>query len=71
MKQRITYLLPEGSQAEPADVKVDKDSLNFSRADEADEEWRLTLGINDLPEEVRSCHIMFCAVLVLNRGRSN
>ena len=52
MKQRITYLLPDGSGLDPADIKVQNDSLEFTRTAEAAEEWRLTLGFNDLPEEV-------------------
>lgn len=53
MKQRITYLLPEGTGIGPADINVGNDSLDFTHAGEAGEEWRLTLGLNDLPEEVR------------------
>ena len=52
MRQRITYILPEGSNVHRADLKVSNDSLNFTKAGEAAEEWRLTLGLDDLPEEV-------------------
>ena len=52
MKQRITYILPDGSNVHRADLKVSNNSLYFTKADEAAEEWRLTLGLDDLPEEV-------------------
>ena len=52
MKQRITYFLPEGNRVDPADITVENDSLNFTKAHEAAEEWRLTLGLQDLPDEV-------------------
>lgn len=52
MKQRITYVLPEGIDLSPADIEVDAESLNFTKADQAAEEWRLTLGFGDLPDEV-------------------
>lgn len=52
MKQRITYFLPEGNRVDQADIKVEKDSLKFTRAHEAAEELRLTLSLDDLPDEV-------------------
>ena len=52
MKQRITYFLPEGKRVDPADIHVENDSLNFTKAHEAAEEWRLTLSLDDLPDEV-------------------
>lgn len=55
MKQRITYFLPEGNRVDSANIEVKKDSLNFTRAHEAAEEWRLTLSLSDLPDEVISC----------------
>lgn len=53
MKQRITYFLPEGKRVDPEDVHVGSDTLNFTKAHEAAEEWRLTLSLHDLPDEVR------------------
>jgi hypothetical protein len=55
MKQRITYFLPEGNRVDRTDIEVKKDGLNLTRAHEAAEEWRLTLSLNDLPDEVTSC----------------
>lgn len=52
MKQRITYLLPEGDRVESSSIKVENDSLHFARAKEAAQEWRLTLGWEELPGEV-------------------
>ena len=52
MKQRITYFLPEGKRVDPADIRVENDSLNFTKTHEAAEEWRLTLSLDDLPDEV-------------------
>jgi hypothetical protein len=64
MKQRITYFLPEGNRVDPADIQVEHDSLNFTKAHEAAEEWRLTIGLPDLPDEVGIClvvqHQEFC-----------
>lgn len=52
MKQRLTYFLPEGSGIDPSDIKISEDSLNFTKAAQASEEWRLTRGPGELPEEV-------------------
>lgn len=52
MKQRITYLLPQGSGISSTDIEVGEDHLKFSRAHEAHEEWRLTLALHELSEEV-------------------
>jgi hypothetical protein len=58
MKQRITYFLPEGNRVDSADIEVKDDSLNFTKAREAAEEWRLTLGLQDLPDEVGICLVI-------------
>ena len=52
MKQRITYLVPRGDGVNPEDIQVTKDSVHYKRADQAAEEWRLTLEINDVPQGV-------------------
>lgn len=53
MKQRITYILPEGAGISAAHIDVKPDSLRFSKASEALQEWRFTLGPDELPVEVR------------------
>ena len=52
MKQRITYFLAQGNRVDSTDINVKNDSVNFTKAHEAAEEWRLTLSLNDLPDEV-------------------
>ncbi|KAK3048896.1 protease B nonderepressible form [Extremus antarcticus] len=49
MKQRITYLLPEGHRADAEDIEIDSDSLKYTKAGQAAEEWRITLGWDELP----------------------
>lgn len=51
MRQRITYLLPVGSDNNPADIKVSDVSLTHPHQN-AVEERRITLGLSDLPKEV-------------------
>lgn len=53
MKQRITYILPEGTGISAGDIDVKSDSLHFAKAGEAVQEWRFTLGLDELPLEVR------------------
>lgn len=52
MRQRITYLLPEGTGIDPADIQVSKDELKYSKIEQAAEERRITLGLSELPEDV-------------------
>lgn len=52
MKQRITYLLPDGSNVDPSAIKIQDESIDFVLADRAVEEWRLTLELDELPDEV-------------------
>ncbi len=52
MKQRLTYLLPAGTGITPSDIKVVDDTFSFAKADQASEEWRVTLGWDELPDEV-------------------
>ena len=66
MKQRVTYLLPESHGVDYADIKVGANGLDFLRADKAAEEWRLTLGLNDLPDEVSRLSSTFAKDRLLN-----
>lgn len=52
MKQRITYLV-RGTQGgvDPATLVVSKDSLKVPGIDAA-KEWRITVGVKELPREV-------------------
>lgn len=52
MKQRLTYLLPANSNLVPSDLSVKADRLDFAKAPQAHEEWRVTLGLHELPDEV-------------------
>lgn len=52
MKQRITYILPPGTGLSASDIAVEHDSLSFAKAGLAVEEWRFTLGLAELPDEV-------------------
>ena len=52
MKQRITYFLPAGSNVDPSDIKLQDESIDFVQADRVVEEWRLTLKLDELPNEV-------------------
>lgn len=52
MKQRRTYLLPSGSNLHVNDLAVTSDSLTFAKAQNAVEEWKFTLGMEELPDEV-------------------
>lgn len=52
MKQRTTFLLPQGDDINPKDIKVGSDHLNFTKAHRADVENRITLSLNELPDDV-------------------
>ena len=53
MKHRITYLVHDGeSIPDPENIKVTKDSVAVPPVGAA-EEWRVTMGLEDLPQEVR------------------
>ena len=52
MKQRVTYLLPEGNAVNPNDITIGSRGLTYSNIDQASAEWRLNLGLSELPEEV-------------------
>lgn len=53
MKHRITYLLHGADDAvDPKKLDVKKDSLRVPKLDAA-KEWRATIGVSDLPQEVR------------------
>jgi len=52
MKHRVTYLLHEGEPGvDPASLEVEEDRLEVPEL-RAAREWRTTLGLNELPEEV-------------------
>jgi hypothetical protein len=52
MKQRITFIQPEGTGIDPNGIHVNPDTVVFSNARSAALEKRLTLGLEDLPAEV-------------------
>ena len=54
MKQRITYLLPPGTGLQADDIHLKDESLSFAKARHAVEEWKFTLGVEELPDEVFS-----------------
>jgi len=53
MKQRITYLQPKGTGIDPAAIHLNPDSLVFSNAHNAALEKRVTVGLSELPTEVK------------------
>lgn len=54
MKQRITYLLPVGSNIDPEKIEVSKDQLKLPLSESVAEQKRVTVGLSELPEEVGS-----------------
>ena len=52
MRQRITYLLPNGTGVDPADITVGDTELTYAQAHNATEERRITVGFDELPKEV-------------------
>ncbi len=54
MKQRITYLLPEGSTLTPDDIVLSENGVNVSTAEPPAIEKRVTAGLSELPTEVGS-----------------
>ncbi|KAF2226533.1 PIG-X [Elsinoe ampelina] len=54
MKERITYLLADGEPGvNPADVLVAEDAIQLPGILAA-KEWRITIGVDQLPEEVQA-----------------
>lgn len=53
MKQRITYLLRDAGGVDPATLAVGDDSLKIPGLKGA-KEWRVTVGVKELPKEVRT-----------------
>ncbi|KAK5706683.1 protease B nonderepressible form [Elasticomyces elasticus] len=54
MKQRITYLLPLGTDYDPANIHIGPDSVNITNTAEAPAiEKRVTAGLSELPAELR------------------
>ncbi|KAI5364814.1 Putative glycosylphosphatidylinositol-mannosyltransferase I, PIG-X/PBN1 [Septoria linicola] len=54
MRQRITYILPEGTGVDPADINTGKDHLTFAKANNAAVERRITLGLIELPHLIQA-----------------
>lgn len=65
MKQRITYLLPEGTKINPEDIHITTNALTYADAKNAALEKRLTAGLSELPSEVHCIHDDRC---LSNRG---
>jgi hypothetical protein len=57
MKQRVTFIKPEGTGIDPNGIHVNPDTVVFNNARTAALEKRLTLGLEDLPAEVSIFHI--------------
>jgi hypothetical protein len=57
MKQRVTFIKPEGTGIDPSGIHVNPDTVVFNNARTAALEKRLTLGLEDLPAEVGIFHI--------------
>jgi hypothetical protein len=57
MKQRVTFVKPEGTGIDPNGIHVNPDTVVFNNARTAALEKRLTLGLEDLPAEVSIFHI--------------
>lgn len=62
MKQRVTYLLPEGSNIAPDEIKIEKDALIYTNAKDAALEKRVTVGLSELPDEVRALLFIYSSV---------
>ena len=60
MKQRVTYLLPEGTKINPEDIAITKNALTYANAKNAALEKRLTAGLSELPLEVHCNHDDCC-----------
>lgn len=59
MKQRITYVVKNPDDFTPEQLEVGKDArgpLFGVKGIEAAKEHRITLGLDELPEEVRNNH---------------
>ncbi|UJO19522.1 uncharacterized protein CLAFUR5_06657 [Fulvia fulva] len=54
MRQRITYLLPNGTGVDPADITVSDTELKYAQARDAAEERRITIGYDELPKEIQT-----------------
>lgn len=52
MKQRITYILPSGTALTKSDIAIRGDTLHFSKASQAAEEWKVTLALDELSNKV-------------------
>lgn len=52
MKQRVTFIQPEGTGIDPNGIYVNPDTVVFSNARSAALQKQLTLALEDLPAEV-------------------
>ena len=52
LKQRITYVQPDGRGIDVEDILIKNDGLSFNNAPAAALEKRLTIGLTELPREV-------------------
>lgn len=55
MKQRVTFIQPEGTGIDPNGIYVNPDTVVFSNARSAALQKQLTLALEDLPAEVCQC----------------
>jgi len=53
MKKRITYVLPQDAEPDPAKIKVSSDEVDLTGYHNGAIEKRLTIGLSELPPEVR------------------
>lgn len=58
MKQRITFVQPEGTGIDPASIHVNPDTVVFNQARNAVLEKRATVGLDYLPSEVRDGEVV-------------
>ena len=52
MKERLTFLPSADSGLSKDDLLVRPDRLEYTKAHLTDAEWRLTLGVDEVPDEV-------------------
>lgn len=70
MRQRITYLLPEGIGIDPSDIEVGEFDLTFAKTHSTAEERRITLGLSELPQEVGEAILHLCYAFIDSFSRS-
>lgn len=67
MKQRVTFIQPEGTGIDPNGIYVNPDTVVFSNARSAALQKQLTLALDDLPAEVCICRarLFWCKIIRL------